>query len=97
MKKLKSTFFFISLLLIGLSSTSCDDDDNGNNNNEVEEEIRVESVEWKSDLQNGFELSISDNSLNVANRISFLKMQQIRNKHSRLQTCILLQLQIRDK
>lgn len=68
MKKTRLTFFFIALLFIGFSFTSCDDDDE--NILSDDEEISVESVEWKSDLKNGLELSLSDNSLNVANRMN---------------------------
>ena len=81
MKKFKLTFFFITLLFIGLSTASCDDD-NDNNNSESKEEIRVESVEWKSDLQNGFELSLTDNSMNVANRMDILPKNATNQKQT---------------
>lgn len=35
-------------------------------------EIRVEAVEWKDDLKNGAELELSDNSMNVANRMDII-------------------------
>jgi hypothetical protein len=72
MKKTKLNFLLFALLLAGISFTSCDDN-NGNIFNEDEEtEIRVESVEWKSDLKNGYEVALGDNSLNVANRMNIL-------------------------
>lgn len=81
MKKFKLTFFFITLLFIGLSTSSCDDD-NGDNNIVNEEEVKVESVEWKSDLQNGFELSLNDKSMNVANRMDILPKNATNQKQT---------------
>lgn len=71
MKKIKSNFFFFAVLFIGLSSTGCDDD-NRTILDEEKTEIRVENVEWKSDLKSGYEVSLGDNSLNVANRMNIL-------------------------
>tara|TARA_R110002049_G_scaffold3795_5_gene27565 strand:- start:30576 stop:31745 length:1170 start_codon:yes stop_codon:yes gene_type:complete len=71
-RKTTSTFFLLTLLFYGLSFVSCDDDNGGNFEEEIEEDISVESIEWKSDLKGGYELALDDNSLNVANRMNIL-------------------------
>lgn len=69
LKKNLPTFLLFTLLLCVLVFLSCDTEDDVNFIEEKEEDIRVENVEWKSDLKSGYELSISDKSLNVNNRM----------------------------
>ena len=68
-KKNLPPFLLFTLLLCVLAFLSCDTEDDGNFTEEKEEDVRVENVEWKSDLKSGYEVSISDKSLNVANRM----------------------------
>ncbi len=80
MKKTKLNLFFLALLFIGFSFTSCDDDEIPYDGDE--KEISVESVEWKSDLKNGYEVALGDNSLNVANRMNILPENATNQKQS---------------
>ncbi len=71
--KTKLTLFIAALLLGGFSMVACQDDESKRHDtwtNGAQTEIPVQSVEWKSDLKNGIEWSLGDNSLNVANRMN---------------------------
>ncbi|MFD2825054.1 Ig-like domain-containing protein [Leeuwenhoekiella polynyae] len=64
------TFFLFTLMFCVLAFMSCDTEDEGNFTEENEENIRVDNVEWKSDLKSGYEIAIDDKSLNIANRVT---------------------------
>lgn len=69
MRKSKLTLFISAVLVCGLTYTSCEEDENIRGVEASAGEIRVESVEWKSDLKNGIECSVEYFGLNVANRM----------------------------
>lgn len=68
--KTRVSLFVAPLLFGGLFFTGCKDDNTGDGMDDSNIEIKVESVEWKSDLKDGYTLILGDNSLNVANRMN---------------------------
>lgn len=80
--KTKLTLFIAALLFGGLSLSGCKDDDGGDGTGDSGAEIKVESVEWKSDLKDGYAIMLGDNSLNVANRMDIYPEDATNQKQS---------------